>query len=98
MSKVDVSRDEQEVFEAHDVLSVGQKSLRADLEEMRLRQSRLLLSYQGECLEKKLLDDMDSAQEALELARAAKEREETRLEKERLERESEQHCKMYGEN
>ena len=55
-----------------------QKSLRANLEELRLKHTRLLLSYQGERLEQNLSEDLDSAQEAIERARAAKEKEEMR--------------------
>ena len=83
------------------MVTVNQKSLRANLEEMRLKQTRLLLSYQGEGLEKKLTEDMDSAQEAIERAREAKEmearkqrqreEEEEKRERERLKKEEEQY-------
>lgn len=64
-----------------------------------MKQTRLLLSYQGEGLERKLSDDMDSAQEAIERAREAadlearrqKQQEAEEKERERLKREVEQH-------
>lgn len=93
--------DNHEVLAAHGMVTVNQKSLRANLEEMRLKQTRLLLSYQGEGLEKKLTEDMDSAQEAIERAREAKEmearkqrqreEEEEKRERERLKKEEEQY-------
>ena len=68
-----------------------------------MKQTRLLLSYQGEGLESKLAEDMDSAQEAIERAREATEVEARRLkqrkeeeeerERERLKREADQHKK-----
>ena len=66
---------------------------------MRLKQTRLLLSYQGEGLERKLTEDMDSAQDAIERAQEATEMEARRQkqreeaeerERERLKREAEQ--------
>ena len=81
------------------MVTVNQKSLRANLEEMRLKQTRLLLSYQGEGLEKKLTEDMDSAQEAIERAREVTEmearrqrqrEEEEEREREKLKREEEE--------
>jgi hypothetical protein len=78
------------------------------LEEMRLKQTRLLLNYQGEGLERKLTEDMDSAQDAIERAREATEEmearrliqkqreEEEERERERLKRETEQR-KRWGD-
>ena len=90
--------DSRDVLAAHGVITVNQKSLRTNLEEMRLKQTRLLLSYQGEGLERKLTEDMDSAQEAIERAREATEEIEARRQKQREEegrerekREAEQH-------
>ena len=77
--------EDREVLAVHDVVTVAQKTLRANLEEMKLKQTRLLLTYQGEGLEKKLTEDMDSAQEAIQRAKEVEEREKRRrrLEEER---------------
>ena len=84
--------DGQEVLAAHGIVTVTQKSLRSNLEAMRLKHTRLLLGYQGERLEQKLSEDLDSAQEVIERAREAKEKEEARRrlqeEKAREERET----------
>ena len=54
-----------------------------------MKQKRLLLSYQGEGLERKLTEDMDSAQDAIERAREATEEMEARKQKQQQEEEEE---------
>ena len=99
--------DSRDVLAAHGVVTVNQKSLRANLEAMRLKQTRLLLSYQGEGLERKLSQDMDSAQEAIERAKEAAEmeakrrrlrEEEEERERERLKKEAEQHKRYVSQS
>ena len=62
-----------------------------------MKQKRLLLSYQGEGLERKLTEDMDSAQDAIERAREATEEMEARKQKQQLEEEEREREKREAE-